>query len=137
MKAKIFKLPENSVLIEKYEGDKLIRRVAWPAMLYSTYADKEKLITVSSVSLRNFDTFSVAPQDLEIDGVPQTDGHAAAVELNGFIGNYSHGGSGGGISVDDIKDVVQNIVREEIRDVVQDAMQDVLEEGIEFETEEI
>jgi hypothetical protein len=115
MKAKIFRLPGNSVLIEKYEGDKLIRRRGWPAMLYAGFEIKkdEEMVNVSSVLLHDFDAFSLAPADIEIDGVPQTDAQAAVEELNGFIGNYSHGS---GISVDAIKDALQDAIQDAIPD---------------------
>jgi hypothetical protein len=97
MKVKVFKLPNSTVLIEEYEGDVLSKKIAWPAMLYATYGSVKSpsanLVSISSSQIYNFTALSVEPENLEIDGVPQTDGEAAVTELNGFIGNFKSGGS--------------------------------------------
>jgi hypothetical protein len=123
MKIKVFKLSNNTLYIEEYEGDKPIRRMTWPAELYAGHNPDNGLVSISSHKLPTFGTISGNPEEIEIDGIPQTDGQAAAEELNGFIGNYSHGG-GSGISVDEIKDALQ------------DALNDTFDD-VEYETEEI
>jgi hypothetical protein len=91
MKVKITKLNEKNIRIRKeFESGSSVTN-SHAAQFFAEYSENNNLVTVKKQFAP--DAFSVAPGDLEIDGVPQSDGETAAVTLNGFIGNFKNGGA--------------------------------------------
>jgi leucyl aminopeptidase (aminopeptidase T) len=106
MNVKINKLSEKSVQIEIYENNVLKSDMIYPAKFYAKANRGLTMIYITTKEMP-FDDIFVSPEELEIDGVVQTDVQEATKTLNSFIGNFNIGGASSA-TTEQIREEVEN-----------------------------